>query len=168
MKAPNLTAERLRECLAYDPETGVFTWLVAPNRRIRVGRIAGVACRTHGYRLIKVDGVGARAHRLAWLYMTGEWPAADIDHINGDRADNRWSNLRQATSTQNHANSKRPKHNTSGVKGVTWDSSRGQWMAGVQINGKRVHLGRFDSIEAAAAAYRAGAERVFGQYARSA
>ena len=90
-----LTAARLRELLQYDPETGVFTRLVKTSNGIKVGDVAGTA-DARGYILIRVDGWLHLAHRLAWLHMTCEWPKGMIDHINGVRDDNRWSNLRRA------------------------------------------------------------------------
>jgi hypothetical protein len=85
-----LTAERLRELLNYDPDTGVFTWRVRPVHSHRVGDIAGSVRTTRGYRLIGVAGRVYKAHRLAWLYMMGEWPKDQIDHINRDPSDNRF------------------------------------------------------------------------------
>jgi hypothetical protein len=111
-----LTQERLKEVVSYDPETGKFL-PVSRRRRITPGRPLG-SIRSHGYRMLAVDGVRYYAHRLAWLYMTGAWPAGSIDHANTDRADNRWANLRQATPSQNGANTVRQARNKSGFKGV--------------------------------------------------
>jgi hypothetical protein len=99
-----LIAERLREVLNYDQHTGVFTWRVSPSNNVRVGARAGNV-DTQGYRLISVDAKLYRANRLAWLYMTGEWPLTPLDHINCVRDDERWANLRPATVRQNNANS---------------------------------------------------------------
>lgn len=93
-----LTAERLRELLSYDPETGWFTWRVtrSSNGRADAGSRAG-ALRSDGYRHVTVDQHKYKEHRLAWLYMTGKWPEADLDHKNNTRDDNRFSNLRAAS-----------------------------------------------------------------------
>ena len=100
-----LTAERLREVLAYDPDTGVFTWKArtSPFSRVNVGDVAG-NLRRDGYIEICVDGRKHQSHRLAWLYVYGEWPADQIDHINGIRTDNRIANLREANNAENHHN----------------------------------------------------------------
>jgi hypothetical protein len=98
-----LTQQRLHELLHYDPSTGAFTWRVAPNRRIIAGSVAGVT-ETNGYRRIRIDGRQYGAHRLAWLYMHGEFPPNDIDHINRTRDDNRSTNLRAVTRKENMTN----------------------------------------------------------------
>jgi hypothetical protein len=159
-----ITAERLRELLHYDPETGVFTWRL-PRRGVRAGYEAG-ASRSDGYRRIQVDGRVIYAHRLAWPYMTGEWPDAEIDHINGDPSDNRIVNLRPATRSQNSANGRKPSDNTSGLKGVSWHARGRKWRAQIVVNGKCRHLGLFDCPAAAHAAYLAATEKFFGEYAR--
>jgi hypothetical protein len=100
-----ITAERLRELFNYDPETGVWRWIArsSPYSCICVGDVAG-RVGGRGYRGIKIDKREYPAARLAWLYMTGEWPRAEIDHVNGNRVDNRWCNLREASNSQNNAN----------------------------------------------------------------
>jgi hypothetical protein len=163
-----LDQERLRELLHYDPETGVFTWLVAPNRRIRVGQQAGTAWEGRGvsYIDIKIDGQRYRAHRLAWLYMTGEWPPDETDHRDCDGLDNRWPNLREATSTQNKANTRRRRDNTSGFKGVTFNKRDRRFQARIKAGDRERHLGCFDTAEEAYAAYCAAAKEHFGEFAR--
>ncbi len=158
------TQERLRELLRYDPDTGIFTWLKPAGRwgRIPAGTAAGYA-DTHGY--IKLS-IGARrggrpyAHRLAWLYMTGEWPT-QVDHINGNRADNRWSNLRVATPKQNAANRGAQANNTSGAKGVTWYPPLQKW----HVQCAKRHIGYFPTVELAAAAYLNAARVHYGDFA---
>lgn len=155
MSAAPLTAEHLREVLEYDPETGVFRWRVAAGRwgRIPAGTVAGSVSKVHGYIHIHLDGVVQNAHRLAWLYTTGEWPKDQIDHVNRDRADNRFCNLREATTAQNMENKRRYRSNTSGHPGVHWRSFCGLWQARIGIAGKRVSLGHWPTVEEAAAAY---------------
>lgn len=160
-----LTAERLRSLISYDPDTGNFIWLVA-HRGIVVGSEAGSLDRDGGYIQIGVDHRLYRAHRLAWLYMTGDWPI-EVDHKNGNRADNRWDNLREATRSQNNANGKRRADNTSGHKGISWDSRRGRWHAYININSKRRNLGCFREIESAIAARASAETSIFGEFARA-
>lgn len=160
----DLTHQRLLNLLSYDPETGIFTRLMS-RRSDRVGLAAG-STDGKGHRQIKVDGRLYMGHRLAWLYMAGCWPQLDIDHINGDRSDNRWCNLRLATESQNGANSKLSRANTSGAKGVTRERKTGRWNAYVRVSRKAVYLGTFDTVKQASEAYREGAERAFGEFAR--
>lgn len=161
MKHRELDRDRLRQVLSYDPKTGVFTWARSSSRSI-AGNVAGVGC--HGYVKIWIDDRRYYAHRLAWLYVTGEWPTGMIDHINGSKNDNRFSNLRQATPSQNLGNSKRQKRNTSGFKGVS--RSRGGWQVCISADGKRRFLGRFDTLADAHAAYVLAAEKLYGEFAR--
>jgi hypothetical protein len=165
-----LTAEKVREALDYDPETGVFLWKVdrcarGKGVRMRAGSLAGgpTAC---GYWRVFI-GRNYQAHRLAWLYVYGEWPSREIDHIDGDRRNNRIANLRLATSLQNKGNMKRRADNSSGFKGVIFCKFTGRWRSRIRHNG-RVHcLGRHSTPEAAHVAYREAAERLFGEFARA-
>ena len=145
-----LTQARLKDILHYDAETGVFTWLVRPNNRIRIGDIAG---RFNGRStMIRVDGVSYFAHRLAWLYMTGAWPINQIDHIDGNPLNNRIVNLRDVTQSVNMQNLRRAQsRNKSGVLGVSLD--RGRFRASIDIDGRTTYLGYFSSPELAHVAY---------------
>ena len=163
-----LSAQTVRELLHYDPETGIFRWRQAAGRwgRIPAGSIAGTLSCSHGYWAIGIDGRAYLAHRLAWLYMDGEWPKAELDHINLDRTDTRWCNLRAATKSQNGANRRASTKNRSRHKGVSWDACREQWFACIRVNRKTIALGRHDTLDAACVAYRLAATRYFGEYAR--
>ena len=163
----SITAERLREVLDYNPESGEFRWLLATNSMVRVGMIAGSINRG-GYSLICIDGGRYLAHRLAFLFMTGKFPELDVDHTDGDTANNSWTNLREATVSENHANSRRRCDNTSGHKGVSFRKASQNWCAQIQVNGRKMYLGLFESAEAAHAAYLAAAQRYFGEFARAA
>ena len=160
----HITVDELKAILRYDPETGEFWWRVS-RKGIRLGRPAGRV--TGRYRQIGIDGRHYYAHRLAWLYMTGEWPSDDIDHIDGDRLNNRFSNLREASRAQNMANGRTPATNTSGFKGVSFDRQRGRWQAFIKIDGKTKNLGRFKTPEDAHAAYVAAAHQKSGNFART-
>jgi hypothetical protein len=162
-----ITAERLRELLHYDLETGVFTWRV--NRRGHIGDVAGNVYGgppNEGYRRIMIDRRMYQASRLAWLYMTGEWPKDQVDHINGDRADNRFCNIREALPAQNSQNRSMRTDNESGFKGVAWHKHTRKWASSIQINGKYKHLGYFATPERAFIAYIFAAWKHFGDYAR--
>ena len=144
-----LTANQARELLTYDPDTGSFFWAATRNNRTRKGQEAG-SLSDEGYVCVKVGGRSYKAHRLAWLMSYGEWPAEQIDHIDHCRSNNRLENLRQVTHVDNHRNKSLRVVNTSGVTGVHW--SKGYWIARIGVFGKRVHLGQFRSLDAAAAA----------------
>jgi len=146
-----LTRDRLKELLDYDLETGVLRWKVKPNRRIRVGSIAGTV-NDFGYRIVPVDGRRYRAHRLIWLYAHGEWPKNDIDHINGRPDDNRLENLRDVTTAENIQNQMTAhKRNKTGRLGVT-ERAYG-YEARICTNGVSKKLGVFKTAEEAENAY---------------
>lgn len=167
-----LTAEYLREILHYDPETGVFVWRRRPRNHKRVGEEAGWVCnkKKRGaekdllYRRIGFNRREYEAHRLAFLYMTGEWPDGDVDHIDGDSLNNRWCNLRCATRSANMANRGRNANNTTGFKGVS--IHQGKYHSRIQVHGKGIRLGGFDTAAEAHAAYIAAAKKYFGEFAR--
>lgn len=146
-----LNSTRLRELLYYDASTGVFTRRVTTSPKAQVGAVAGgLDGKKHW--VIRVDSRRYQAHRLAWLYVHGEWPTGDIDHINGDGADNRIGNLRDVTRTTNMQNQRRARvGNTTKLLGVT--KKRNKWQAYITTNGKPQYLGLFDTAEAAHAAY---------------
>jgi HNH endonuclease len=162
------THRRLTRHMAYHPRTGKFTWRV---NRIHGGKVGDEVGHVHRfprtgrvvYR-IYFDGRYYKASVLAWFYMTGEWPTKMVDHIDGDTLNNRWRNLRLATASQNAMNSKRPRSNTSGHKGVFID--RGRIRAAIKVDGKKLYLGHFETVEEAAAAYQNAALKYFGEFAR--
>ncbi len=146
-----LSVKLLRELLHYDPQTGVFTWKVAVAQCIAIGDVAG-GLRTDGYLAIKLAGKSYFAHRLAWRYVRGRWPKKHVDHWNGRRADNRFTNLREATKAQNAQNVRKAyANNQSGFLGVGADKNR--WRARIRIDGHLCSLGYFNTPEAAHAAY---------------
>ena len=165
-KHPRLTRARLRELLHYDPITGEFRWRKNFHNGIGIGHLAGSIDRSHGTRIF-IAGRAYRAHQLAWFYMTGRWARPSIDHRDGDIANNRWNNLRRATLSQNNANRRRPRRNTSGYKGVCLCRRTGLWRACIGKSGKTNHLGRFTTRQAAHAAYMAAARKQFGEFARA-
>jgi hypothetical protein len=166
-RRPPLTRARLRELLHYDPETGEFRWLKRLCNSVRVGDVAGCPNAFDRYWCIRIHRRNYPAHQLAWLYMTGGWGRPTIDHRDGNPANNRWNNLRRATSSQNNANRRRPRHNTSGFKGVSLYRRTGKWRACISRNGRLISLGAFRTAQAAHAAYEAAAHELFGEFART-
>lgn len=163
-----LTASLLRELLSYDPETGVLRWRVKIARSTVIGSVAGTTI-AGGYCLIRMLGKQAfYAHRLAYLYMVGEWPPEQIDHIDRDPSNNRWNNLRISNQTQNMGNARKPDHNTSGIKGVSFDKRRQKWRAYIVVARKQRALGYFEHKHDAATAYARAATETFGEFARTA
>lgn len=161
-----ITAERLRALLDYSPKEGTFRWLAKKGNRATPGKLAG-SISVYGYRIIRIDQRDYRAARLAWLYTHGVWPAALVDHINCVRSDDRIENLREATYAQNNANSKpRSRRKTAAPKGVSYHKAGRCWTAHIAANGVSEHLGSFQSIDMAAAAYAAAAERLHGNFTR--
>lgn len=167
-----LTAEQLRAVLDYIPSTGMFFWRHRPEARKEwntkyAGQAAGTPTVPRGYIQIMVLSRLYLAHRLAFLWMTGAWPRSEeVDHIDGDHANNAWRNLREVTGSQNKMNLPLRSDNTSGVKGVWWDKRRSMWAAEIMIAGRKRHLGYFDNLEAAKAIRIKAAERLHGEFAR--
>lgn len=140
-----ITQSLLKIFLNYNPDTGVFTWITKPSIGVKVGDKAGYVLN-NGYRMIQLCGHQILEHRAAWLYVTGVLPD-EIDHVNCDRQDNRFSNLRICERHQNVWNTSIRSDNTSGAKGVTWNKQSKKWRARASKNGKRVNLGEFHNFE---------------------
>lgn len=151
----------------YEQESGALVWRDDP----RIGKKAGMRAGTigfHGYWIVTFGGKKYKASRVIWLMVTGEWPVHEVDHRNGKRTDDRWSNLRKASSSENKCNSRVRKDNILGVKGVSPSPySSGKFCAFICRSGKRKNLGTFDTIMAAKAAYDAAAAQWHGKFARS-
>lgn len=154
-----LTQADLKDRLDYDPATGEFTYL-ADGRR--AGWVSG-----NRYRYISVRCVPYLAHRLAFLFTTGCWPLHLVDHRDGDRTNNRWTNLREATPSQNGANCSVRADSGTAVKGVIFVASCGLYRARIRLRGKTAHIGYYRTKQDAAAAYWAAASTVFGEFARA-
>ena len=162
----DLTADEVRVYLTYIPEAGVFIWKKVGSNRVKVGSPAG--CRTkNGYWHIGVKGKWAYAHRLAWLYVHGEWPDSLIDHIDGNRSNNRIGNLRKTDMAGNAINGKVRSTNKSGHQGVSWDKEKGKWVVMVSPEKyKRKLVGRFDRLEDAIKASEAARKELYGEFNR--
>lgn len=161
-RVDRLTADRAREVLDYDPDTGVFTWKVRTGPACKIGSPAGCLDK-NGYLKIKIDREQHYGHRLAFLIVLGYMPI-EVDHEDLNRSNNKWLNLRPAVPLEQMRNRDMPKNNTSGVKGVRREG--GGWRARIRVDGKKLHLGTFKSIEEAATAYNEAATRYFGEFAR--
>ena len=158
------TPDRIREVLDYDPETGWLVWRQHFHKHY-VGNRAG-SVNAEGYRKVQIDGVPCAEHRVAWAHFYGKWPELGLDHKDCDPANNRISNLREATTAQNVANVRRRRSNTSGYTGISWFRERGKWQAYIREEGRHRHLGLFDTIEEAIAVRRDAARRIYGEFAR--
>lgn len=171
-----LSAEYLRSILSYDPETGNFVWKSRPREHFATlnaysvwnSRCAGkrAGCSSSRYLQIGIDGKRYAEHSLAWLYMTGQWPVGEIDHINLDKHDNRFANLRLATRKENGRNIALLRTNKSGCKGVFWNSNAKRWQAAIRVDGRRIYLGTHECINEAATAYAKAARLYHGEFAR--
>lgn len=147
-----LTQTVLKEILHYDPVSGVFTWRAAPTNKILPGKVAGTE-NWIGYVHITLRRKKYLAHRLAWLYMHGNWPQYQLDHVNRIRSDNRIDNLRECSNSENHQNSGIYSNNMSGYPGVFWNKKASKWAAQIMSNGDRKFLGYFSCAESARDAY---------------
>lgn len=159
-----LAQKQLKELLWYNPYTGLFFWNAHKEGGAKAGDVAGWI-DSHGYRHIHVNGKTYYAHRLAWLYIKGVWPKDRIDHKNRVKHDNRFDNLREATQSQNAANSTKQKNNTSGYKGVSFRKDTPKYVAQIESNGKHKNLGSFDCPKEAYAAYCQAAKELHGDFA---
>jgi hypothetical protein len=159
-----ITRARLQKLLQYDSDTGDFRWQERVSRRVRAGDLAGTV-EINGYRKITIEGGQYSAHQLAWFYMKGRWCPGYIDHRDRNRSNNRWTNLRRATPSQNCANRCLMRKNKCGFKGVKQTPS-GRWSAAIQKGGRMHYLGVFSTPQDAHAAYVAAARRLFGEFAR--
>jgi hypothetical protein len=160
-----ITQEELKIWLRYDPETGSFFWHKSNSNRAIVGEKAGTL-RPDGYTIITINGMRYRAHHLAWLYAYGELPpSTHVDHINGDRGDNRIENLRLASHGENLMNRGRQVNNRAGYKGIWWDKEKQLWAAMIGFNSQKKALGRYETAEEAARAYDAAARLYHGKFA---
>jgi hypothetical protein len=160
-KKKGVTQQRLKELFLYDDSEGVLRRLVR-RKRSKWGIHAPVGhVNDNGYVMVAVDGANYRAHALIWLYCTGEWPSAEVDHIDRNRSNNRFSNLRLATRKQNAENASLSTRNTSGHRGVTWWARDRNWKAQIFHNGKNYNLGYFDDFQSAVNARMQAEKRLF-------
>ena len=145
-----ITQEELKKILHYDPEIGVFTWLLKKSNRIKVGQIAGsrqvdILCGK-AYIRIKISKKMYLAHRLAVLYITGNLPENEVDHLDGNGTNNKWKNIRCVSAIENQRNRRLQSNNSSGIGGVYWHVRNGKWHVRTWIGSKLIHLGYYDNL----------------------
>lgn len=159
-----LALSLLREVLDYDPETGIFLWKIQNGPRIKVGDVAGYRKKSDGYIRIMVNSCSFLAHRLAWMYVYGEYPTR-LDHKNGIKHDNRIVNLRLASASQNNSHRKIQSQNTSGYKGIKFRRYENRWEVYISVNNERIYVGSFRCKHQAARAYNQAALKYHGEFA---
>jgi len=166
----DITAEYVRSILDYDPETGVFRWKHRTDATPQwnshyAGTIAGTN-HWSGYTDIKIQKTSYRAHRIAWLWMTGEWPSEQIDHADLNKGNNKWCNLREATHSNNSMNSPIRKDNSSGYKNVEWHNKYKKWCVKIGIENKQVELFATHDLDVAAFIASEWRDKLHGKFAR--
>ena len=160
-RAARIDADRLREIFHYDPSTGVFTNRIRRGSRAAAGATAGCINNSTGYWRLRIDSVDVWAHRAAWCYVTGLWPTLHIDHIDGDKLNNRFTNLRDVRGSVNSQNLRRPhSDNKAGFLGVSWEKRGRAYVANIYVDGHNRTLGRFSEPEKAHAAYLSAKRRL--------
>ena len=160
--------ELAKALFVYDPNSGSLTWRLTTGS-FKAGEDAGTISNRKGYTSyinVTVFGERYKAHRIAWLIQTGHWPEKYIDHIDGNGLNNKWSNLREATPSQNSANQKVRSDSKSGHRGISYDKLRNMWYAYINVDGRRKHLGRHDTFEDAIAVRQKAEKKYYGEYAR--
>jgi hypothetical protein len=155
--------EILHQKLSYKPDTGELAWKI-DTQWTRSGHAAGTLC--NGYIKISINKVIIPAHRIILAMENGVWPFGEVDHINGNRSDNRLSNLREVTHQQNCINRSKATNNKSGYVGVSWHAGGNKWQAHISVNRKTIYLGLFDTAEKAHESYRSAAKKIYGVFAK--
>lgn len=165
-KTLHVSVDELRCRYDYDETSGILTKHHCPDLGQWNEARPSLGYKHHtGYWFLTIDGREYSFHRVVYAYVHGLWPDHEIDHINGDRSDNRFPNLRPASPLENARNAGTRGDNSSGYKGVVWEGRNGGgWIARIQINGRRIYIGRFSQIEVAAEAYKAASARLFRDF----
>lgn len=164
----DLPAAYVCTALRYEPSTGILTWKTRDDKGPQwngkfAGKVAGTV-NDRGYVIVTINGKDYRAHRLAWVIVTGAWPDGEIDHRNLVKSDNWWINLRRSTHAQNNQNKPAQSNNTSGYKGVSWCKLTKSWVARIKAGGRYIVVGRSESPEGAHVLYAAAAGQHHGEF----
>lgn len=169
-KETMLCHERVRDLFAYDAADGRLVWRkkISPFSSVPVGAVAGTLMTDSGYRCVRIDRTGFYEHRLIWFWHYGAWPTPEIDHINGQRSDNRIENLRVATRYQNARNTKHHRSNKTGARGVIFIRATGLYRASIGVDGRVIQIGHFKTLDAASSAYREAQALHHGEFQRGA
>jgi hypothetical protein len=163
-----MNIDKLREYILYEPLTGVMYWKKVLSNRTKPGNLCGANVDSKGYGRVCFEAKQYRAHRIAWALYYGEQAPEQIDHVNGNRLDNRIANLRAATNAENCRNAKKGKNNRSGFVGVTFHKAARKWAAGIMYNRKHIYLGLYEDIQDAVNARKQAEVVYFGEFAKSA
>lgn len=166
-KKPLPSPEVLRQLLRYEPETGKLFWKITLSNRKPKGTEAFAGRGSHGYRHGGIYGGKYLAHRVIWAMEHGAWPKFTVDHVNGNKEDNRLCNLREATWSENNCNTGPRRRNKTGMKGVCFDTRKGKFLAQVAIQRRNYHIGYFNTAESAHAAYCIKASSLHGKFYRA-
>ena len=158
MTEKSITQDKLKKLISYNPDTGEFFRLVSLSNSSKIGKVTGYKT-DFGYIRLCVDGKQYFAHRLAWLYIYGEFPSSVIDHIDQNPSNNKISNLRTVSIKQNLENRNKPKNNKSGFKGVSWSKSVNKWIAMIGHKNQQIYLGAYKNIHDADHAYQNAAKK---------
>ena len=155
-----LSQTELKKIFLYEPDTGFLRWKEGKSNMVKNSKSG---CKNaSGYLIVTINSKSHRVQRVIWIYMFNHIPSGFyIDHINGNKTDNRLCNLRLATNSQNQQNRPAPQNNTSGYRGVTWHKQASKWMARICLDNKRVSLGLFETAEEAYKAYRLKASEIY-------
>ena len=165
-KEANLSHFYLTSLCHYNKANGNFTRLKKTNTKQKIGEEMGTLDKKSGYIRLKINGYTYLAHRLAYYYVNKVWPANLIDHIDGDKTNNIFNNLRDATYAQNNTNSKPHRDSLTGIKGIWYSKARDKYIAEICSNYKRIYIGSYDTIHEAKAAYNNMATKLQKQFAR--
>ena len=158
-----ITQKELKEILEYNENTGKFFWKIKPMYNVNIGDKAGN--NHNGYTRLTINGKKYLTHRLAWLYVYGEFPKGDLDHIDNDRGNCRINNLRIANKSTNGFNRKKQANNTSGIKGVIWSKASNKWMVKIGVNKKKLYFGVWNDLEFAELVAQEARAKYHGEYA---
>ena len=162
----NISVDYLRGVLSYNSSSGCLTWIsTKPRSSKKPGDVAGYVDGS-GYLKVKVCGELLLAHRVSYALHIGSFPDGYIDHVNGDKIDNRFCNLRVVNCSHSQVNRAVFKNNTSGYRGVTWNEAAKSWSARCAVNGKRIHIGYFNDAKSASLAYESAAIKLHGEFRR--